>query len=42
MALRHRLRKDPLERVESGERIDLAVDEMFPQSEPPARLAAIK
>jgi magnesium chelatase subunit I len=42
MALRHRLRKDPLERVESGERIELALDEMFPQSRPSVRLAAIK
>jgi magnesium chelatase subunit I len=42
MSLRHRLRKDPLERVESGERIELAMEELFPQAGPPVRLAAIK
>lgn len=39
MSLRHRLRKDPLERVESGERIEQALDEIFQQG---ARLTAIR
>jgi magnesium chelatase subunit I len=39
MALRHRSRKDPLDRVESAARITQAVDEIFPHQ---ARLKAIK
>ncbi|HEY7546264.1 MAG TPA: magnesium chelatase ATPase subunit I [Blastocatellia bacterium] len=39
MALRHRLRKDPLDRVESAARIAQAVDEIFPT---PVRLKAIR
>lgn len=30
MSLRHRLRRDPLERIDSGARIELALDEVFP------------
>ncbi|MEK6301393.1 MAG: magnesium chelatase ATPase subunit I [Acidobacteriota bacterium] len=32
MSLRHRLRKDPLDRIDSGVRIDQAVDELFPST----------
>ncbi len=39
MALRHRLRKDPLDRVESAARIAQAIDEIFPT---PVRLKAIR
>jgi magnesium chelatase subunit D len=33
MALRHRLRKDPLDRLESALRIEQALDELFPETE---------
>ncbi|HET9533623.1 MAG TPA: magnesium chelatase ATPase subunit I [Blastocatellia bacterium] len=42
MSLRHRLRKDPLERIESGERIDRAIGEFFPEAGPAVRLKAIR
>jgi magnesium chelatase subunit I len=42
MSLRHRLRKDPLERIDSGERIRQALDEIFPVVESRSRLAVIR
>jgi magnesium chelatase subunit I len=41
MSLRHRLRRDPLERIESSLRIAQAVDELFPASLRTGKLAAI-
>jgi magnesium chelatase subunit I len=41
MSLRHRLRKDPLERVDSGSRIEQAVEAVFPSAESSSRLSAI-
>lgn len=40
MSLRHRLRKDPLERIDSGSRIELALEKLFPESESRSRLIA--
>ena len=42
MSLRHRLRRDPLERIDSGVRIEQAVDELFPSSSRAGKLAAIR
>ncbi|HWN99923.1 MAG TPA: magnesium chelatase ATPase subunit I [Blastocatellia bacterium] len=42
MSLRHRLRKDPLERIDSTARIDQAVDELFPAVVRTGKLAAIR
>jgi magnesium chelatase subunit I len=42
MSLRHRLRRDPLERIESSLRIAQAVDEVFPASLRTGSLAAIR
>lgn len=41
MSLRHRLRKDPMDRIESNLRIEQAVDELFPASLRTGKLAAI-
>jgi magnesium chelatase subunit I len=41
MSLRHRLRKDPLERIDSGSRIEQAVEAVFPAIEPDGKLKAI-
>lgn len=41
MSLRHRLRKDPLETIESGARIEQALESVFPAAALP-RLAAIR
>lgn len=40
MSLRHRLRRDPLERIDSGARIEQAIDELFPKVEPESNLIA--
>ncbi len=40
MSLRHRLRKDPLERIDSGLRIEQAIDELFPQAGPKNNVVA--
>jgi magnesium chelatase subunit I len=40
MSLRHRLRRDPLERIDSGARIEQALDELFPATEPKSKLIA--
>ena len=42
MSLRHRLRRDPMERIESSLRIAQAVDEVFPASLRTGSLAAIR
>jgi magnesium chelatase subunit I len=42
MSLRHRLRRDPLERIDSGVRIEQAVDELFPVTPRSGKLAAIR
>ena len=42
MSLRHRLRRDPLERIDSGVRIEQAVDELFPVTPRSRKLAAIR
>lgn len=42
MSLRHRLRKDPLERVDSGLRIEQALERVFPKTIKGTRLTAIK
>ena len=42
MSLRHRLRKDPLERVDSGALIEQALGEIAPTVVSPRRFAAIK
>jgi magnesium chelatase subunit I len=42
MSLRHRLRKDPLERIDSGSRIEQAIETLFPSMEPDSRLLAIR
>ena len=42
MSLRHRLRRDPFETVDSGARIEQAISQMFTQSQTKTRLAAIK
>src|SRR6185503_12782648 len=42
MSLRHRLRRDPLERIDSGIRIEQALETLFPPGEPAAnRIATI-
>ena len=40
MSLRHRLRRDPLERMDSGIRIEQALETVFPAGEPAARRIA--
>ena len=43
MSLRHRLRRDPLERIDSGIRIEQALETVFPGANPAAnRIAAIR
>ncbi|MEW6128281.1 MAG: magnesium chelatase ATPase subunit I [Acidobacteriota bacterium] len=42
MALRHRLRKDPLEKIESGYRIEQAMDKVFGRNSPQSKTAASK
>jgi magnesium chelatase subunit I len=42
MSLRHRLRKDPLEKMDSGLRIEQAVDAIFPAVKPGGKLTAIR
>jgi magnesium chelatase subunit I len=42
MSLRHRLRKDPLERIETGKRIEQAVEAVFTERKEIANLAAIR
>ena len=43
MSLRHRLRRDPLDRIDSGIRIQQALETVFPSTGPAAsRIAAIK
>ncbi|MEK6284171.1 MAG: magnesium chelatase ATPase subunit I [Acidobacteriota bacterium] len=42
MSLRHRLRRDPLETVDSGARIEQAIRETIPKHAGSARLAAIR
>lgn len=41
MSLRHRLRKDPLERVDSGSRIEQALEAVFPSVQSGGRLSAL-
>lgn len=40
MSLRHRLRRDPMERIDSGIRIEQALDELFPATGPGSKLIA--
>lgn len=42
MSLRHRLRRDPLEAIDSGERIDLALSEMSSNRKARTRLSAVR
>jgi len=42
MSLRHRLRKDPLESVDGGSRVELALAELLARTSPSARLTAVK
>ena len=42
MSLRHRLRRDPLETVDSGVRIEQALNDITPKASLPTRLAAIR
>lgn len=42
MSLRHRLRRDPLERIDSGARIQKALEEVFPRSEVTRKLTAMR
>ncbi|MFY9608234.1 MAG: magnesium chelatase ATPase subunit I [Blastocatellia bacterium] len=42
MSLRHRLRRDPLERIDSGVRIEQAVEELFPATPRSVKLSAIR
>lgn len=42
MSLRHRLRRDPLERIDSGVRIEQSVDELFSATPRSGKLAAIR
>jgi magnesium chelatase subunit I len=42
MSLRHRLRRDPLERIDSGVRIEKALEEVFPSSAPNRKLTAMR
>jgi magnesium chelatase subunit I len=41
MSLRHRLRKDPLDRIDSGLRIELAIQEKVQKANQPRRLASL-
>jgi magnesium chelatase subunit I len=42
MSLRHRMRKDPLERIDSDLRIEQAIETVFPSKEPDTRLVAVR
>lgn len=42
MALRHRLRKDPLEKMDSGIRIEQAIEKIFPSEYSDKKLALLK
>jgi magnesium chelatase subunit I len=42
MSLRHRLRKDPLERIDTGPRIEQAIETVFPSMEQDNRLLAVR
>lgn len=42
MSLRHRLRKDPLERIDSGSLVEQALEELAPTVVSPQRFAAVK
>jgi len=42
MSLRHRLRRDPLEAIDSGERIELALSEMSANRKARTRLSAVR
>jgi magnesium chelatase subunit I len=42
MSLRHRLRRDPLERIDSGARIEQELDRVLLEKEPGSRVVAIK
>jgi magnesium chelatase subunit I len=42
MSLRHRMRKDPLERIDSGQRIEQAIEIVFPSKETDKRLMAVR
>jgi magnesium chelatase subunit I len=42
MSLRHRLRKDPLERIDSGALVEQALEEIAPTVVSPQRFAAVK
>jgi magnesium chelatase subunit I len=41
MSLRHRLRKDPLEKIDSGQRIGQAIETVFAEAKPSNKLTAI-
>ena len=41
MSLRHRLRKDPLEKIDSGQRIEQAIETVFAEVKPSNKLTAI-
>jgi hypothetical protein len=42
MSLRHRLRRDPLELVDSGAHIEQALRELSPMASSTSRLAVVK
>jgi magnesium chelatase subunit I len=42
MSLRHRLRRDPLERIDSGVRIEKALDGVFPSTASARKIASIR
>jgi magnesium chelatase subunit I len=42
MALRHRLRKDPLEKIDSGVRIEQAMEKVFAALKPQSKIVSIK
>jgi hypothetical protein len=42
MSLRHRLRKDPLETIDSGLRIEQALEAILQSEKIPKRVAAMK
>jgi magnesium chelatase subunit I len=42
MSLRHRLRKDPLEKIDSGQRIEQAIETVFADAKPSNKLTAIR
>jgi magnesium chelatase subunit I len=42
MSLRHRLRKDPLEKIDSGIRIEQALKDFFQQGNQPRRIASLR